>query len=124
MRHRPPAARPRCAAGEEPSAAPLPWSRAAASFFLAATLLVAPLESGAATDTKAVGQCLLSGCQTQLAACIADEKCAENLVCLAQCSGKPNEGACQVRCWPLAALSESLTRQPRFGVATSTSMPR
>jgi len=47
------------------------------------------------------GKCLLSNCQLELAACIADEKCAESLVCLNTCFGKPDEADCQIKCGDL-----------------------
>ena len=44
-----------------------------------------------------VGTCLLESCQAQLAGCLADLQCVENLVCLNKCNGRPDESECQVR---------------------------
>lgn len=56
-------------------------------------------------DPRAVesGKCLLSRCQLELAACVADEKCAESLVCLNTCFGRPDEADCQIKCGDLYA---------------------
>ena len=45
-----------------------------------------------------MGTCLLANCQAALAGCLADGKCAANLVCLNACTGRPDETACQIRC--------------------------
>jgi violaxanthin de-epoxidase len=49
------------------------------------------------------GKCLLSRCQRELAECLVDEKCAESLVCLNSCFGKPDEADCQIKCGDLYA---------------------
>ena len=67
-----------------------------ASAVIAWSSLLSPLEASA-LDAAKVGSCLLENCQSQLAACIADEKCAESLVCLNKCNGNKNEAGCQVR---------------------------
>lgn len=72
-----------------------------ASAVVAWSSLLSPLEASA-LDTAKVGSCLLENCQSQLAACIADEKCAESLVCLNRCNGTKDEAACQVRASPAA----------------------
>eukprot|EP00854_Cymbomonas_tetramitiformis_P001402 gene1402-2004_t len=43
----------------------------------------------------------LDSAKLQLAGCIADEKCLENLVCLNKCNGRPDEADCQIRCGDL-----------------------
>jgi len=81
------------------SSASAPWSlgqQAAlrlSSALLSVLLLAAP--AGAVDKTK-VGTCLLSSCQSELAACLADEKCAESLVCLNRCGD--GDISCQIRC--------------------------
>ena len=62
-------------------------------------------------DPRAVesGKCLLSRCQLELAACLADEKCAESLVCLNTCFGRPDEADCQIKCGDLYASKAVMT---------------
>jgi VDE lipocalin domain len=43
-----------------------------------------------------VGTCLLESCQLQLAACVADGNCLQDLICLNTCNGRPDESDCQV----------------------------
>jgi hypothetical protein len=60
----------------------------AVAFATAATLTLAPgAMAGIDPRAAATGQCLLSSCQLELAGCLADEKCAESLVCLQTCFG-------------------------------------
>eukprot|EP00892_Ulva_mutabilis_P007563 jgi/Ulvmu1/5179/UM021_0196.1 len=54
-----------------------------------------------ASDVAAVGTCLLTSCQTQLAKCIGDFNCLQDLICLQGCQGKPDEQACEIRCGDL-----------------------
>ena len=68
---------------------------AALAVLLAATMLASPAPAQAA-DTAKVGTCLLSSCQVELAGCLADSKCAQNLICLQTCNGRPDETDCQV----------------------------
>ena len=75
-------------------------SALACAAVLATSVLLAPLDA-AALDATRVGTCLLEKCQRQLARCIADEKCAESLVCLNKCNGTPDEAGCQIRCGDL-----------------------
>lgn len=44
------------------------------------------------------GTCLLQKCQPELARCLIDGECVENLVCLQVCNGKDDESGCQVKC--------------------------
>jgi violaxanthin de-epoxidase len=70
----------------------------------AGLLLAGMLVSGGpalATDVAKVGTCLLGNCQGQLARCLADGECLENLICLQGCNGKPDEAGCQIRCGDL-----------------------
>jgi len=79
---------------------PPPRASRLAGALLAACLSLCP-PSSVALDAVSVGTCLLEKCQLQLAACIADEKCAESLVCLNRCNGTPDEAGCQIRCGDL-----------------------
>jgi hypothetical protein len=103
----PPAAAPAGGADDEEHAAaaaaaarPLAGARralaGAAAALMTASSLLSPL-SAAALDSKTVGSCVVSQCQSQLARCIGDEKCAENLICLQRCNNTPDEAGCQVR---------------------------
>jgi len=73
-------------------------SPALAGLVAAAALAASP---ALAIDSVKVGTCLLQNCQLELAGCIADEKCAESLVCLNKCNGRPDEADCQIRCGDL-----------------------
>lgn len=77
---------------------------------LALFSIPAPTE---ATDAALVGSCLLQNCQKQLAGCLSDVKCLQNLACLQQCNGKPDEQACQIRCAPPPPPPRSLLLRPR-----------
>merc|ERR1719460_3186018 len=52
----------------------------------------------AVTDGAAIGQCLLKKCRGPLARCVGDPVCAANLLCIQTCTGKPDEGQCQIKC--------------------------
>ncbi|EEH54773.1 violaxanthin deepoxidase [Micromonas pusilla CCMP1545] len=82
-------------------------ARALASAAAASTvaLSLASPSLAAFIDPRAAetGKCLLSSCQLELAGCIADEKCAESLVCLQTCFGRPDEADCQIKCGDLYA---------------------
>ena len=60
---------------------------------------------GAAAAEAALGAChgvealtsMLCGVQLQLARCLADGQCLEDLVCLNLCNNRKDEQACQVR---------------------------
>ena len=70
------------------------------SILKTALLAVAMMASPApvqAADTAKVGTCLLSSCQKELAGCLADGSCAQNLICLQTCNGRADETDCQVR---------------------------
>ncbi|KAL3160389.1 hypothetical protein ABBQ32_010714 [Trebouxia sp. C0010 RCD-2024] len=56
---------------------------------------------GLAADMVKTGTCLLGNCQLQLATCIADPECLENLACLQLCNGRQDEAGCQIRCGDL-----------------------
>jgi violaxanthin de-epoxidase len=51
-----------------------------------------------AADTVAVGKCLLSNCQKELAQCVLNPKCLANVVCLNTCNGRADEAECQIKC--------------------------
>lgn len=65
----------------------------------AAMALGQPGGPALAADTAAVGKCLLGNCPKELAACLADPSCVQNLACLQKCNGMSpkNESSCQVR---------------------------
>jgi violaxanthin de-epoxidase len=94
------------ASGRCPGGSPPQWLSGFASKALA-TGLAAGLAFGqlapaaGAADTAKVGKCLLTNCPLQLARCIADPSCAESLLCLQQCNGKPDEQDCQIKCTDL-----------------------
>ena len=90
--------------GEEPSTSGGPgagWLGAAA----AAAVWLAPGAGAGAADFVKTGQCVLGKCQVELARCLADEKCLENLVCLNGCAQGPaaEEASCQIKCGDLYA---------------------
>lgn len=72
---------------------------AAAAALVCAPLAMSP-EAALATDTVKVGTCLLQKCQLELAKCLGDPKCFQNIVCLNTCNGlsPDEEAACQIRC--------------------------
>jgi violaxanthin de-epoxidase len=61
------------------------------------------VSSAKKTEMQETGACLLQNCGRELAACVTDEKCLEDLVCLQGCFGKEDEGDCQIRCGDLYA---------------------
>lgn len=80
------------------------WSAPArTASVLAASALLLSADAASAIDAAKTGSCLLEKCQRELGRCIADEKCAESLVCLNTCNGRPDEAACQIRCGDLYA---------------------
>lgn len=54
-----------------------------------------------AADSAQVGTCLLESCQGQLAGCLTDGNCIQNLVCLNKCNGREDESDCQIKCGDL-----------------------
>eukprot|EP00466_Bigelowiella_natans_P009103 jgi/Bigna1/87646/estExt_fgenesh1_pg.C_220169 len=71
----------------------------------AATMAVEQVDSAPKADSSEVVDCLFQQCRLELFACLANTVCAANLVCLSQCTGKPDESACQVRCGDLFQTS-------------------
>jgi hypothetical protein len=77
--------------------------RGLAAALASAVLITTPLgpsplvEPAAAADAAKVGGCLLRKCQLQLAQCLGDVKCFENIVCLNLCNSAEDETACQIR---------------------------
>jgi VDE lipocalin domain len=67
---------------------------------LIGTPLVPPPPATAA-DTVRIGTCLLAKCQLQLAQCLGDTKCLQNIVCLNRCNSAEDEAGCQIRCGDL-----------------------
>eukprot|EP00879_Flechtneria_rotunda_P023771 GHRR01025168.1.p1 GENE.GHRR01025168.1~~GHRR01025168.1.p1 ORF type:complete len:349 (+),score=86.61 GHRR01025168.1:2588-3634(+) len=73
---------------------------AAVGTLLAAPAVITP--GGAfAADTVKVGSCLLQKCQLQLARCLGDPQCLQNIICLQTCNTAEDEAACQIRCGDL-----------------------
>jgi VDE lipocalin domain len=60
-------------------------------------LAVSPGFTAQAADTAAVGGCLLRSCQAQLAQCLGDSNCLQDLICIQRCQGQPDEKACEIR---------------------------
>ncbi|OUS44223.1 violaxanthin de-epoxidase precursor [Ostreococcus tauri] len=54
-------------------------------------------------EMQTTGACLLQNCGRELATCVTDEKCLEDLVCLQGCFGREDESDCQIRCGDLYA---------------------
>jgi hypothetical protein len=77
--------------------------RGLAAALASAVLITTPLgpspllEPAAAADAAKVGGCLLRKCQLQLAQCLGDAKCLENIVCLNLCNSAEDETGCQIR---------------------------
>ena len=73
---------------------------AAAAAALVCAPMAVPPGAALATDTVKVGTCLLQKCQVELAKCLGDPKCFQNIVCLNTCNGlsPEDEAACQIRC--------------------------
>ena len=76
------------------------WKSAIASAgILAGTIGFVPVMKPAlAADTAAVGKCLLTNCQKELAQCVLNPKCLANVVCLNACNGRKDEAECQIKC--------------------------
>jgi violaxanthin de-epoxidase len=91
--------------GAEPRQASLPAHRrllsGVAAAGLAAALALTPASQSLAADAAKVGTCLLESCQLQLAACVADGNCLQDLICLNTCNGRPDESDCQIKCGDL-----------------------
>jgi len=69
---------------------------AAALLLFGSSMVTTP--QALALDAKAVGTCVVSQCTKPLARCIIDPTCAANLACIQTCTGKPDEGDCQIKC--------------------------
>lgn len=97
--------RSRSSGSSSPTAArqPPPRFLARGACALAACAVLTCGEVAHALDAATVGTCLLEKCQRELGRCLADEKCAESLVCLNACNGTPDEAGCQIRCGDLYA---------------------
>ena len=83
-------------------------SALAAVAIAASAMTVAPgsalaVSAAKQAEMKDTGACLLQNCGKELAKCVTDEKCLEDLVCLQGCFGQPDEGDCQIRCGDLYA---------------------
>lgn len=74
---------------------------AGAAAVLSASILAAPVSGAWAADAAKVGTCLLESCQLQLAECLADGNCLQDLICLNTCNGRPDEQDCQIKCGDL-----------------------
>lgn len=107
----------RCAvarAGEDAEDARAGWRDAGRRAAASAAALALALGTGAdvaragldkakQSEMQETGACLLQNCGRELAACVTDEKCLEDLVCLQGCFGAPDEADCQIRCGDLYA---------------------
>jgi violaxanthin de-epoxidase len=69
---------------------------AAAAALVCAPMVVAP-DAVLAADSVKIGTCLLQKCQKQLAQCLGDPKCFQNIVCLNTCNAAEDEAGCQIR---------------------------
>lgn len=69
---------------------------AAVAAVLTLSHLVSP-QPVLAADTVKVGTCLLQKCQLQLAECLGDPVCLQDIVCLNLCNTAKDEAACQIR---------------------------
>eukprot|EP00878_Enallax_costatus_P018093 GHUV01019035.1.p1 GENE.GHUV01019035.1~~GHUV01019035.1.p1 ORF type:complete len:454 (+),score=105.01 GHUV01019035.1:192-1553(+) len=70
---------------------------------LALSPVLIPPQPALAADTVKVGSCLLQKCQLQLAECLGDPVCLQDIVCLNLCNTAEDEAACQIRCGDLYA---------------------
>lgn len=96
-----------CSAGGQPTLQQLAGGvarRVLAAGLAAALALEQPGGPALAADTAAVGKCLLGNCPKELATCLADPSCVQNLLCLQTCNGlgPEEESSCQVRLWRTA----------------------
>jgi violaxanthin de-epoxidase len=69
-----------------------------AALLVLGSSVVTPPAAIAKTDGAAIGKCLLKNCQIPLAKCVANPVCAANLLCIQTCTGRADEGDCQIRC--------------------------
>lgn len=76
---------------------------AAAAAALVCAPMAIPPNTALAADSVKIGTCLLQKCQVELAKCLGDPKCFQNIVCLNTCNGlsPEDEAACQIRCGDL-----------------------
>jgi hypothetical protein len=72
---------------------------AAAAAALVCAPMAIPPGAALAADSVKIGTCLLQKCQVELAKCLGDPKCFQNIVCLNTCNGlsPEDEAACQIR---------------------------
>lgn len=63
-----------------------------------AALLGGPMTPLSIAAQDEVGQCVVTSCQKELAACIVNPKCLANVICLNSCAGRKDEGECQLKC--------------------------
>lgn len=82
------------------------WNKYIMSFFLFISILFGVNSSSMsnralAADTIAIGKCLLTSCQKELAECILNPKCLANVICLNTCNNAKDEVKCQIRCGDL-----------------------
>lgn len=88
------------------SGSPHPWLKDAKKKFASVVIASATVFGGGnlqipaalAADTVAVGKCLLTSCQKELASCVLNPKCLANVVCLNTCNGRKDEAECQIKC--------------------------
>jgi len=80
-----------------------------AGLVIAEALPARKAEAAAAKDaseeSKEVVECLFKKCRGELFGCLENPVCTANLLCLSQCTGKPDEIDCQVKCGDLFQTS-------------------
>merc|ERR1719421_1793631 len=81
-----------------PATASQAASSALCGLLVLGSTVVTPPAAIAATDGAAIGKCLLKKCQLPLARCVTDPVCAANLLCIQTCTGRADEGDCQINC--------------------------
>jgi len=74
------------------------WKKLIAGVGIASATIFGGMNPTLAADTAAVGKCLLTNCQKELATCILNPKCFANVICLNTCNGRSDESECQIKC--------------------------
>jgi violaxanthin de-epoxidase len=70
----------------------------AAALLVGSTVLTAAPPAALALDGAKIGTCLIQKCTAPLARCVGDPTCLANLACIQTCTGRPDEGDCQIKC--------------------------
>ncbi|KAK9827472.1 hypothetical protein WJX74_004500 [Apatococcus lobatus] len=101
QQHRRPAASMQGTGGQWQQLMAVLREKTVAPLFAAAVGVALLAGPAIAADPGKVGLCLFGNCQRQLASCLTDGECLEDLVCLNLCNNKKDETACQIRCGDL-----------------------